>query len=524
MNKTARVVGWGMIGHLAVPVSTAVLVLGLPFVLDPRTYGYWQLYLFYAMWLGYLTFGVPDGHHLRYAGTHLSALHPGRFVGTFVHLLLGVAVAAGVLALVGAALIEDPTQQLMWVLACAATVLFVPRTLLTAALQSASRFTPFAAVVLTERGLVVGLSLAVVALVGADAGALATADVLAKATGLVAGAIVILRLLGATRTGAAEAQGTDAAPSAQGTDAAPSAQGTDAAPELLDTNAAPELLDTNPAPERQETNPAPHQGSAWAETRADISIGSFLLLANLAAVAVHGVLRLAVERRWGVVEFGQVSLAFSAALLLTTAAHAMGWLSLPRLAHTPRERWAAVHALVRDGTRGPLAALVLLYLPAQVVLTRWLPDYRTALDYVGLLLPLVVVETRWRVVTSGLLKVMHRQRVLLALNLLALAAAVVLALWFTLVMPSELGVVLSLLWVTVLRSAVADAWLGRQLGHAWAGGLALDLLVVGALVAAMVVGGWAGAVLGLAVVAVATWWDRGATAEMLVRVRQEVMG
>src|SRR5690606_18999406 len=140
-------------------VSTGVLVLGLPFLLDPEAYGYWQLYLFYALWLGYLTFGIPDGHHLRHAGQPLEALHPGRFAGTTAHLLVVVAVTAGTLAIVGVVVLDDPTRELMWVLACASTVAFVPRTLLTAALQSASRFGPFAAVVLSERGLVVGLTL-----------------------------------------------------------------------------------------------------------------------------------------------------------------------------------------------------------------------------------------------------------------------------------------------------------------------------------------------------------------------------
>lgn len=476
MNGAARSVGWGMLGHLAVPASTAVLVLGLPFVLDPRTYGYWQLYLFYALWLGYVTYGVPDGHHLRHAGTDLGALHPGRFAGKVGHLVAGVGAAMLVLAVVGWWLAEDRAHALMWVMACASTVLFVPRTLLTAALQAASRFRPFAAVVLSERGLAVVLTVAAFGALGADPVALAGADLLAKAVGLALGLAVTWQLLAAARAA------------------------------------------------RPERHPIPvlEVGSAWEETRADAAAGALIVLANLAAVGAHGVLRLAVERRWGVVEFGQVSLAFSAALLLTTAAHAMGWLSLPRLARTPRERWPAVHRLVRDGTRGPLAALVLLYLPVELLLARWLPDYRTALVYVGLLLPLVVVETRWRVVTTGLLKVMRRQRVLLALNLLALGAAVLLALWFTLVTPSTVAVVLSLLGVMVLRSAVAEAWLGREHGQPWAAGLVLDLVVVAGLLAAMAVGGWAGAGLGVVVVAVATWWHRGATREMLVRVRQEV--
>lgn len=253
-----------------------------------------------------------------------------------------------------------------------------------------------------------------------------------------------------------------------------------------------------------------------------MAAGSLLVVANLAAVAVHGVLRLAVERRWGVVEFGQVSLAFSVALLLTTAAHATGWVALPRLARTPPERRADVHRLARDGARGPLAAVVLLYLPLETVMGRWLPDYGSALLFLGLLLPLVVVESRWRVASTGMIKVMGHLRTLLMLNLLALAAAGVLALVLTLVVPSLTGIVLSLLAVTVLRSAVADVWLARRLGSTWGEGLALDLLVVAGLLVALWLGGLLGAVVGLVVVGAVTWWHRGATAELVTRTRAEL--
>ena len=253
-----------------------------------------------------------------------------------------------------------------------------------------------------------------------------------------------------------------------------------------------------------------------------MSAGSLIVVANLAAVAVHGVLRLAVERRWGVVEFGQVSLAFSVALLLTTAAHATGWIALPRLARTPPERWAEVHRLARDGTRGPLAAVVLLYLPLEVAMARWLPDYRPALLFLGLLLPLVVVESRWRIASTGMMKVMGRLRTLLTLNLLALGAAVLLALVFTLLLPSLTGIVLSLLGVTVLRSAVADVWLARRLGTAWGEGLALDLVVVAGLLVALWLGGLPGAALGVVVVGAVSWWHRDATAEVLTRLRREL--
>ncbi|WP_256842679.1 hypothetical protein [Ornithinimicrobium cryptoxanthini] len=474
MKAAARSAGWGMVGHLAVPASTGLLVLGLPFLLDPQTYGYWQLYLFYALWLGYLTYGVPDGHHLRHAGQDLSTLDAGRFAGKFGYLIAGVAAAALVLAAVGAVVTTDETQRLMWVLACASTVLFVPRTLLTAALQSASRFGPFAAVVLSERGLVVGLTLVAIALVGGDPGNLAVADLLAKGAGLLVGLVVLRRLLALERPDHTEA----------------ASDGT----------------------------------SAWAEVRADIGVGSVLVLANLAAVSAHGVLRLAVERRWGIVEFGQVSLAFSAALLVTTAAHAMGWLALPRLARTPQEHFGRLHRLVRDGARGPLAALVLLYLPVQAGLDLVLPDYRSALHYLALLLPLIVVESRWRVMTVGLLKVLRRQRVLLTINLVALAVAVALGLLFTLLAPSTVAVVLSLLAVTVLRSTVTDIWLAHQLHGPWLEGVVLDLLVTGGLLAALSLGGLTGAAVGLAVVGVATWWHRQATVELLTRVRQEVVG
>ncbi|MEH7250466.1 hypothetical protein V7114_27310, partial [Neobacillus niacini] len=46
-------------------IISTIVILIVPKVLGVEDYGYWQLYLFYASFVGFLHFGWNDGIYLR---------------------------------------------------------------------------------------------------------------------------------------------------------------------------------------------------------------------------------------------------------------------------------------------------------------------------------------------------------------------------------------------------------------------------------------------------------------------------
>jgi hypothetical protein len=64
-------------------LSTALVILIVPKLIGIQEYGYWQLYLFYSFYVGFLHFGWNDGIYLRYGGKEYLELDKKLFFSQF---------------------------------------------------------------------------------------------------------------------------------------------------------------------------------------------------------------------------------------------------------------------------------------------------------------------------------------------------------------------------------------------------------------------------------------------------------
>ncbi len=60
-------------------VISALVTLVVPKLIGIEEYGYWQLYLFYSSYIGFLHFGWNDGIYLKYGGKEYNDLDKGYF-------------------------------------------------------------------------------------------------------------------------------------------------------------------------------------------------------------------------------------------------------------------------------------------------------------------------------------------------------------------------------------------------------------------------------------------------------------
>ena len=68
---------------LSLLVSTLVILI-LPKLIGVEEYGYWQLYLFYASYVGFAHLGWIDGIYLKYGGKEYSELGISNFYSQFI--------------------------------------------------------------------------------------------------------------------------------------------------------------------------------------------------------------------------------------------------------------------------------------------------------------------------------------------------------------------------------------------------------------------------------------------------------
>ena len=69
-------------------IVSSLVVIVVPRLIGIEEYGYWQLYLFYSSYVGFLQFGWTDGIYLRYGGVKYGDLNKKLFFSQFWMLVI----------------------------------------------------------------------------------------------------------------------------------------------------------------------------------------------------------------------------------------------------------------------------------------------------------------------------------------------------------------------------------------------------------------------------------------------------
>lgn len=151
----------------------------------------------------------------------------------------------------------------------------------------------------------------------------------------------------------------------------------------------------------------------------NISIGVFLLLSNMVGLVIIASVRFAVEDQWGIVAFSKVSLAFSISSVAITATSAASVVLFPLLKRLSKENLEETFFALSLLLMILLIIVFSFYYPAIKLLEWWLPKYDESFYYLTIILPMTLFDSNFSVIGSNFLKVMRKERSLLAINILA---------------------------------------------------------------------------------------------------------
>ena len=77
-----------VLSNLLTVIVSSLVVLILPKIMGVEEYGYWQLYIFYLSYAGFVHLGWVDGIYLRYGGLEYDDLDKEKFFSQFLMLLI----------------------------------------------------------------------------------------------------------------------------------------------------------------------------------------------------------------------------------------------------------------------------------------------------------------------------------------------------------------------------------------------------------------------------------------------------
>ena len=422
----------GAVGANVVRLSiSVVLTLLLPKLMGQEEYSYWQLYLFYSTYLAYSSLGWCEGFTLKYGGAHYDALNKRLIIGQIWMLFGYELVFFGGLWLMITALGIEGIKYILLLLACASAVFDIVRYMVQSVLHTVNRIREYVRIVLLERLFFAALA-AVALLLGFDS---ALALILAEIAGRL---LSMLYAFGVIR----------------------------------------DMVFVRPAPVKEIVH----------EAKNEISIGCKLLWALLASQLIIGIIRFAIEQKWGVLQFGQISLIISLSNMVVSCVSAIGVVIFPMIKRMREEQMERMYPPVRTLMSAAIWGIMLLFAPCKWFLTCWLPQYAGALDYLALLLPLCLYESRTAMLTTTYLKAYREEKNILKTNVATVVLSVAAAMVTVFVMENLTMAVLAITLLCMAKAYMSEFYVCRHLDFP----LVRELLLETGMMVLFMLSGWYG--------------------------------
>lgn len=443
-------------------IASSLIIMIVPKFLSTEQYGFFQLYIFYTGYIGFANFGWPEGIMLRYGGCDYDALDkPGlkRQLGLFSQ----IAAILGAVICILAILTSNVEKQWIWIGVGLCIVVYLPRAFMQVLLHMTNRTREYAKGIMLEKAVYL---LGVVAL-------------------LIAGVRDYYWLIVAELLGRAVAR-------------------------VYISVQCSDILRAQFVSLRTQLS----------EIRENIRVGFKLMLANLVGLFMVGIVRQSIEMKWDVETFAKVSLTLSVSNVLMVFIRAISVVLFPTLKSMKQEKLPAVYRTLRTGLMVVLFGMLIVYFPAKVILSAWLPKYAESLKYMALLFPMCVFESKMSMLIETYMKTLRMERQLLSINLISVALSFLLS-WITVFVMNNLELaVLSILILVMIRCVLAEMLVAPKLGLK----VLKDILTEIALVCAFVffsweIGGVRGFVFYILVYAVYLLLNRGDVRALFQRIR-----
>ncbi|OME65264.1 hypothetical protein BSK65_25350 [Paenibacillus odorifer] len=403
----SRNFSYAITSNLVSLIVSTLMILIVPKLIGIEEYGYWQLYLFYSSYVGFLHFGWNDGIYLRYGGKEYTELNKRTFFSQF-YMLLIMQLLIVLIILSISALLNLNTDRIFIFQMIALCMFFGNiRLMLLYILQATNRIKEYANIIIIGRILYCFIII-VFLLVGVrDYKLMIEADLIGIIVSLLY-AMYICR-------------------------------------DIVFREISSFYF-------------------SFRETVENIEAGIKLMFANIASMLIIGVVRFGIENSWDVSTFGKVSLTLSVSNLMMLFINAVGIILFPILRRTDEKKLSGIYSNMRTILMVFLLGILIIYYPFKVVLSAWLPHYGESLIYMAIVFPMCVYEGKMSLLINTYLKTLRKEKLMLKVNLISLITSVVITLITTLVFKDLNLSIISIVLLLAFRSVIAEIYLSKILG------------------------------------------------------------
>jgi len=384
-----------------------ILVLILPNLLGETAYGYLQLYLFYTTYVGFFHLGWIDGIYLRIGGKEYGQLEGQLYATQFIVLMIFELIVGVMIVVFANVFVPDVNRLHVIVLTCICMVIYIAKNYTTYILQATDRIKPYAIVTLIEKIIFAVIIIAAWVFRLGNYELIAIGDILGKLIST-----------------------------------------------MVSLKYCKEILFCRMGNWKR----------TFQEIWINLSVGCKLLLANVAALLVNGIVRFAIERFWSIEVFGKVSLSMSLSNMLMVFISAISVVVFPMLKRMDEDKLGETYELIRNFLMVILLAALVFYYPAKHILTLFLPTYAESLKYMALMFPVCIFDSKISLLVNTYLKALRKEKTILIINISVVIVSMISTYFTVYIMHSLEMAVVSIVILMALQCAIAELYLSKYLG------------------------------------------------------------
>ncbi|MBF1713366.1 Polysaccharide biosynthesis protein [Streptococcus intermedius] len=419
MKRFIRNLSYSLSGNILSMLTSTGILLFLPKIMGIEDYGYWQLYMFYLVYTGYLSFGTNEGAFIRYSGKDYSEL-PKELISFQYQFLLFINIAIGFIGFIALFFFQlNFTRLVTFWAVIISTILITPRYFLCNILQATHHFKENTLSVVVEKMSFLVLFGLLIILGKLSLLSLLVIDILSK---VFSTAYIFNKL-------------------------------SDSIFLIVKFSKA-----------------------SYLEFKLNLILGIKIVISNLSGLLIIGIPRFFIEFYWGVVAFSKVSLVVSFANLVITLINSVGFVSLPSLVKVDENLLKKLYQPTTELLSLLLGVVLILYYPLAWFINYWLPNYQGAISYMVFIFPIILFESKMALLYNTYLKIFRREDFLMWINLFTVFLTLI-SCSLLLLLNNSMLLFFILPFIYSCRSFCVEYYIRKLVGSGFAFTIVLDFLI-----------------------------------------------
>lgn len=404
---------------LSIIISGATLLI-FPKTLSIVDFGFWQLYMLFNMYFSYATFGLADGVYVRYSEKINSEKKMYIGIQYWFMVFVDFIVILGILWL-----IED-SKKTLFILSGLSCLLVAPKAIIVYHLQSIGNTNETSRLIIIEKIIfIIILAFELILKSKIDLYNIIYADLFSKIIPLV----------------------------------------------ILFKNHKEKFLFKNI-----------EISKVISEIKNNFTVGVSILLINSSSILIIGVFRISIEQKWGIEDFSKISLMINLSNFLMIFISSFSLIVFPFLKNRNIDEYFTIYDKFNKLLFFVLINVFFMYYPVLFLINKYLPEYKTGIEYFPLLLSLIIFDGKVLILTANFLKIYRREKSIFIYNILIIVFTFILYLVIIKFIENILFVIIFMAFTIFLKSLILEMELKRVFNQKNYKSILYEFLIVTILV------------------------------------------